>query len=570
MKKEESSVSEGNALQILFYPISLFNSRINGIGVGDCIPSQSYVVPIADFCLLKFFTPDIFFFQIESNELSFQRNNKRTRCNVFAYIDSEFESYANLDSENRFCEYEDKYTRKPNPLKHIALKSKQMSDREKKCAHLAIDFGFPLINLVNFPKRKILKLRHEILEKWEEIIKSQRGSLEKDFVRTLWKGTRAIADEYSNLFIELAGISGENPFPASEPLYSFVGAFPKISLLSHISPPKILFNRVSMKAIFNLEKECATKCSEELSLAFRNLGYRTDVGHNILTKSKIKDKYRIEFQMNLIFPEFVDLPDIKWKLGEIRNIILTKVGNIDSEAREVFFKGSLEIWLKEIEIYIIIHKSFKEETVSLLRENLKRSLDYGSIMALPISKDLTRISFTLSFDRITDYALSEIDTLNVMTDRYTRLAVEELYKGKFSQALRYLEMGKNGLLGDFHLIKSREIPELSAELLGKANHYYGKARMDDSNISKGYFDNQFKEKILKALEVNSDWIVSLRLFLEAKKVERKDPENMMWWDPLYKKYSGLNVGKNLNDFLEEIGNFYSISKNSKLNRCSRK
>lgn len=559
MSKEEFLISKENPLKAIFYPISLSDGRITGVGIADHIPSQLYVLQIANFYLLRFSTPEIFLFQMKSDQLDFFRNNNYNKGDSFVFANNKFENYANSNAKNQFCMYEDEYTKDPNPLKHTVTKSKKIEDREKKCLFLAMNFGFPLVDIVSFSQKTILKFKNEIIDEWDNIIKSQHGNLENDFINTLKRGTKVIKNEYSDLFIELTRLSGENSLPAAKPLFSFANTSPEINLLSRILPPKIFFNQVSIKAIFNLEKELATEYSETLSSAFKDLKYRIEIEHTMSSKFKEGDRYRIEFQINLVFPEYVDLSDIRWKLEEIRNIILVKLGDFDLTALEAFSRGKMEIWLKEVNLQIVVHNDFKRETISLLKKKLRWVLDHKSIVDLPISKDLVEITFKLSFDKITDYSISEIETFSVMPDRYTRLAVEKLYRGKFSEASKYLRMGKNGLLGDICTIDAEEAKSGSSdELLRKARYYYRKAKLDDSNILEGYFNNQFKEKVLEAFETNSDWIISLKLFLEAKK-EKKNAG-------LYRRYSGLNIDKNLNDFTEEIGDFYS----SLLRRLQRK
>lgn len=552
-------------MQIIFYPISFLNNRINGIGIGDHIPFQSSVVPITDFYLLKFFTPEIFFFQMKLDQLGFPK--EEYKYNVFVFINNGFENYPISNSKSQFCEYVDKYTKRPNPLKHIVAKSKKIDDRRKKCISLAMDFGFPLINIVSFTQNTLLRSRDEIEKQWDNIITSQHGSLENDFVSTLKGGVVTIADEYSGLFTELDRISEENPFLVAEPLFSFLNIYPEISLLSHITPPKIFFDQVLIKAIFSLRKECANEYSKALSSEFKNKEYLAKVRHSIITKSKRKDRYRIRFLIRLTFPGYVELSRARWRLEEVRDIILSRLGEVDPEAYEIFHKSRMEIWLKKVRVDIIIHENFEKETTSLIRENFRGTLSSKSIFSRSISKNLMKISFKLSFDKITDYSISETDIFYDISDKYTRLAVEKLYRGEFSEASNYLKMGRYGLLGDLYTIKSRESGSLN-EFSEKALNYYSISGIDNLNTSKGYLDNKFKDKVLTAIEVNSDWMISLRLFLKAKDLEKdtsfkeslkkEDAEKRLWWEHLHRKYSELNIDRSLDNFIEKIGNFYSI------------
>jgi hypothetical protein len=147
MNEEEFLTTKEYPLRILFYPVSFTGDRINGIGIGDDIPTQSCVAPIADFYLLKFFTSDIFFFQMKFKQSNPLKKNKNNEYDTFAFVNGQFENYLSFDSEV-FYEYIDEFSGKPNPLKHIITKSKKIKDREKKCIFLAMDFGFPLLYAV--------------------------------------------------------------------------------------------------------------------------------------------------------------------------------------------------------------------------------------------------------------------------------------------------------------------------------------------------------------------------------------------------------------------------------------
>ncbi len=555
-------------MQILFYPISLSGSRISGVGIGDHIPSQTYIVDITNFYLLKFFTPEVFFFQIGSKQLDFFKKDERRRCSVFGFLNGEFESYPDFNSKNQFHKYVDDYTKKPNSLKHIITKSRRISDRERKCISLAIDFGFPLINIINFRKNTMLRFRDRILEEWGKIITSQSGRLENDFMHTLKRGARTIKKEYSNLFIELDGISGEDPLPPAEPLFSFMNILSDIDLLPQFSPPKIFFDQVSIKAIFDLTRECTNAYSRALSSEFEKRKCLAEVEYNTINRSKKKDRYRTRFLINLTFPEYMELSHARWELSGLRDIILSELKKTDPEAYEIFRRSKLEIWLKKVGVNIVIQKNFEKETISLIREFFKGTLDYGSILSQPISTNLVRIRFGLSFDKMTDYSISEIDIYYGISDRYTRLAIEKMYRGEFSEASRYLKRAKNALLGDLYTIRSRETENGSKKLLKKALDCYRKAGVGNSIIFEGYLDTKSKDRVLTALEVNSDWMISLRLYLKARDLEKdilykkslktEGLESELWLEGLYKRYSGLNLEKRLDSFIEKIGNFYSI------------
>lgn len=427
------------------------------------------------------------------------------------------------------------------------------------------------IDIVDDPQGNGKEYSYQILRKWEEIIDSQHGSLENDLLRTLRRGTRTIIKEYSSLFFELDMISEESHFSASDPLFSFMNVFPELNPSLRVAPPKILFDRVLVKAIFDLEEERANEYSKILSSEFKERRYSANIRHSTITKSKAKGKLRMKFIINLGFMEYMDLSSIKSRLNETKYIILSKAKEIDMEAYENFCRSRLEIWLKRIRVHVVVYSNFEKEAIDKIKENFRDVLNYKSLISQKISKNLSKISFRLSFDVVADYSISETESTDSIPDRYTRLAVEELYRGGFMQALRYLEMGKNGLLGDLYTIKSKEVDSklvLSRVLFEKAIKYYESARIYNLNLSNGYFDSKYKNNVLRALEINSDWIVSLKLFMEARRLEKDTIsecileeahlKKKMQWELMIKRYSGLNVDKNLNDFVEEMGSFYSI------------
>ncbi|MGC1120805.1 MAG: hypothetical protein WBA22_06895 [Candidatus Methanofastidiosia archaeon] len=388
--------------------------------------------------------------------------------------------------------------------------------------------------------------------------------MEHDFVRTLKRTTGIIKKEYSNLFSELAKISDENPFSITRPLFCFLNTASEMSSVLNVPPPRIFFNFTSIQAIFDLKEESAKNYSSMLSTAFKREKYKVGIRYHTITRSKVKDVNRIRFTANLVFPDNVDLSHIKSKLGEVRNIILSKLKEVDPDAYETSQKGRLEIWLKRMRVHVMIHKTFEKETISLIRKNFGGMLNHNP-NSLRISEDLIEISFRLSFDQVTDYLLSEIEMPCAVPDRYTRMAIEKIYRREFSAAMRYLQMGRNGLLGDFYMMKCREVG--STFFRNKANNCYEKAKINKSDISKGYYNCESKDDVSRALEINSDWIVSLRLFLKARNLQseisseellnEEDLRGKMQLERLYRRYSGLSLNKNLNDFMEEIGNFHS-------------
>lgn len=561
---EKKSIVDGiNSLRVIFYPISVSNNRINGIGIADMISSQSYLAEIANFYLLRFFTPEIFFFQIKSDKIDLFKGDECDYSRCFVFINGKFEFYNNLPQKNIFSEYADGKSKESNPLTHLVMKSNKIREREKKCFLIALKFGFPCEDIINPSDNILLNCRTKILSAWDDIIQSQHGSLERDFINTLKRGSQIIKEEYSDLFNLLAKISQDCSLFSTKPLFSFMKIFPR--RLSNISVPKIFFNQALIKIIVILRREYAGEFSNLLSSEFGNRGYQVSIKHSAIAKSKEKNKYRIKFLINVNFKDNVEFLRIKGELLDIKNIILFKLKEVDQKAYEIFTKKRAEIWLKKIRIYIIVHEDFEKETIRLSKELLKGFMDFSSILILEPSLNYNEIIFRLSFDRITDYLITEKDFPYTESDRYTRIGVEKIYKKKFSDALKFLKSGKNGLLGDLYMIESKKNEsKISDRMRKKAFQYYRKIGIE--NFSKCYFENKSKNRILDALETNSDWQISLRLFLEARKLEKKissramegkNTEQMRYNKWMYRRYSGLKLDKSLDDFIEEIGNFNS-------------
>lgn len=333
---------ERSGIEIVFYPISTLNKRLNGIGIADYLPAQSDLALMAEFSFLKFFNSQIFFFQVALDQLE-ALNKKDTENGVFALFEGKLSSYTDVAVRNRFGIYEDKYTGKPNPLKHMIFESKKIDERKRKCILLAVDYGFPLRSIVNFSNDSLLVDKDEIEKEWEGIIRSQRGSIEHDFVRTLKRAISTIKREYFSLFSELAKISDENPFSITRPLFCFLNTVSETGSVMNIPLPRIFFDLAAIGAIFDLKEGSAKDYSILLSKLLKRKNYQVGIKYHIITKSKVKDAYRTRFTANLVFPGNVDLSHIRSELWEIKDITLSTLNEIDPDAHEISQKGRPEI-----------------------------------------------------------------------------------------------------------------------------------------------------------------------------------------------------------------------------------
>lgn len=561
---ENKDFSEHGPPCIIFYPLSCNDFRLNGIGITDNSISLSDLFSIADFSLIKFFDEEIFFFQKKYTKIEEQPFIYQGR---FLYNEeirkmSEFFAYKDTNGNLNF-------------LKHITLKSKKMKEEEKNCLQLAIDSGFPDEQFIDFETKKLVDNKY-ILQKWEAIIRKKRWNLEKNFVNTVSSGIKAILDEYSDLFNSIEIISEENHFSSLDLLIA-VTELPFFSPSERMVLPKIFFKKVTIKMIVHINGDFLDNLCKRIESEFEKYGYNIGYRFYITEKRKIGDQTicRTKIILLVTFPEFISLNDIKYCLINFKNEVLDILEEVDSDSYKNFLSRiTEEIWIKKIDIYILV-STVGVETV----RNLVGEYFHGiqkRFLVKHLNEENSAVKITLTLNRFSDYSLSErskiynIEYRKGITlkeiynplDKYTRIAIEDIYAKNFGEAFEYLRKAEFGLLGDFYSIKYLNTDSKRRFHYNyKALNCYEKAGIERH---AGYMDDLSEEIVRKALKVNGWWRVSLKQYLRARDIIRQRDWDKTVGDQkvrkvnkkLLRKYRALQSRRNMNDFSRVMGDFY--------------
>lgn len=550
---------------IVFYPLSCSNSRLNGIGIADNPISLSVLFSISEFFFIKFFNEEIFFFQKKHTE---------TEEKPFIY-DGKISYSEEAGDMSSFTRYRDN-NGNLNLLKHITLKSKEMKGKIKDCLLFAIDSGFPNEQFVDFESKKLIKKRY-ILQKWEKTIKSQSGDLEKDFTNTISDGVKILLNEYSDLFNRIEIMSEESLF-SSLKLLTAITKLPFFSSPERTILPKIFFRKVTIKMIVHINRDGADDLCKRIESEFEKYGY--NIEYRIAKAKGMRtgnhSVHRTKIILFMTFPEFISLNEIKYCIINFKNESLDILEEVDSNSYERFLNHVIEeIWIKKIDIYVLIGK----ESVDVIR-NLIGKFFHGIQKKFSIrhlDEENSAVKITLTLNRFSDFSISErskiydfedkrigitLKEIYNPIDRYTRIAVEEMYAKNFGEALKYLKKAKYGLLGDFYSIKYSNTD--SKERF--SYHYEAINCYEEAGIGRHteYMENPSEVIVRRALKVNGWWRVSLRLYLKARDMLKQRDWDITVGDEkvtkmdkkLLRKYRALQSRRNIDDFTRIMGDFY--------------
>ena len=342
-----------------------------------------------------------------------------------------------------------------------------------------------------------------------------------------------------------------------------------------------------------LWKYCRNVICEKVKEDLELYGYNVRYYYRLM---RINDEslHRVEITLHITFSRFIPLNDFKYYLSDFKNRFLVILEEIDSKSHERFIKKrNEEIWLKRVEMYILTNK----KNIDLIRD-LSRKYFSGvkkGVSFRNLNEENMAVKLVPLFDRLTDYSISEkknyitSDTRIVMSarktrsqrdeenkyqpitmediynpyDKYTRIAIEEIHTKNSKTVFEYLNKGMHGLLGDLHLIESKNVHSEKKESEKKAREHYIKAGIEEDF---GYLNNPSEEIILNALRINRWWKNSFRLYLRAREIQKKiDWEKAIGKEKktkmnmkLRKKYYLLRSRRNINDFNRVMGDFYKF------------
>lgn len=555
-----SNVCEQSPSDIIFYPLFYESNILNGIGVITGYLCLSELLSIIELSYIKFIHEEIFFFQKKVSE-----------------GDQPFDYNKQLINNE-----------KENILKHMVLKSKEIKEKEKKCLIFAIDSGFPCKSIIDFETKK---LDNELLlHEWEKMTSIKGENLERDFIDTLSKGIKVIFDEYSNLFKILETVPKKNALPSLAILLT-VMELPLFSPPKGVILPKIFFKKATIKIILRMDRESINKICDKVKKDLKIYGHNVRYYYSLM---RINDEsvYRAEITLDITFSKFIPLNDFEFYLSDFKNKFLVILEKTYPYPYEKFIKKlNEEIWLKKAEMYILTNK----KNINLIRD-LSREYFSGiekGVSFRNIDEGNMAVKLILLFDRLSDYSISEkkrysiMDTRIEMTarktrskgfedtkyqpitmeeiynpyDKYTRIAVEEVHTKDFKTVFEYLDKGMHGLIGDLHLIESKNVRSEKKKFEKKTREYYRKAGIEGDF---SYLNNSSEGIILKTLKINGWWRNSFKLYLKAREIQKEidwerttgEKEKTKMDRKLRRKYYLLRSRRNINDFNRVMGDFY--------------
>ncbi|MGD2249634.1 MAG: hypothetical protein PVF58_14600 [Candidatus Methanofastidiosia archaeon] len=583
---------------LYFYPVNAVNNVMIGLGIfSDCSFDDSIKILRGNlFQLVKFVCDNAFIFQsryltdlkpvkndfiksffIEENSVCFIDNSRPKN------VKKEFEKDKwELSFSEKESNFVDKYTSDLNPLLQLIRISSKMKEREIVCFSLAVNAGFPYENIIDFEKNKINQ-DNILLKEWEDAISSQRGEIEKDFVRTLRRSINIFTREYHDLLQEIESIVHENnDIHINSSIDSLKILINEEKLPGKvISKPRLpLFKIKGLKitGIFHILEEDKESFMEKLQSVltsdFGSVKIEKESPYEIDEKPDKRKRIAIDFLIDFS-KEPIRVDEILDKLELFRFLVIEEsLKEIDSKSYERYKRlRKKQLWITGAQFSLIVPLQMKEEIKELIHRKFKNVLSYKhGIKEQTINKKDIALIFETWYEPYLDFELSEnMDFFfaeNDAPDEFTRIAVENIFRGEFDVGRRYLERGKWAIHGDILIKKVKRHP-LEEETLTEVSKAYKKAGItfDKTLDSPAYMKGSSERRLHFAQTVNRDWGISLDLVLAAVDL-RKEIEKSIDLDKeiyekkikeirLLKKYSGVQSRRNAIDFVENIEMFYS-------------
>jgi tetratricopeptide (TPR) repeat protein len=479
------------------------------------------------------------------------------------------------------------------PLKNLLLLSKTLNEKERSAFRLAIRNGFPVVDLVNFPKKILNTKKEEITLEWDSMISEQKGSLEKDFVRTLEHALKSLRDEFHPLFDKLHSIVPQED--CSE--YSLA---PLFALFSYITTtrskivliqPRIGIKFLRFEAIFELERENITNLIIALEEEFSSNILKVSIdeaGKARERKSRaFGRKYcrsRISITVETIHKP-ITLEDTTAMVKNLSYLVVEKALHRISTIEKALYKFPIdsyenfrnrnmpEFWLKKAGIAIEIPFFLLDEVEGMIRDNFGSDLEpLNPIEIYRKSTDRTEIIYNLYFSPSYDYVIDGQEKslfLDVQDrDPYTDIGIEHLMRKEFDQALKFFRKAKSRIIGDLLNPKYTSKHEGSGmKSFDVIKEYFSPSDILPKELlsSRKYTDESDPAEIINMLKITDKWAQTAKRLRDIDILERQIRFQTLDKEEYVKVKAVLRENlskttfrpfKNFMNFLEDLGSFY--------------
>jgi hypothetical protein len=562
---------------------------ISGLAVSSSPLSLSRVMGNELFDFIDFFAPNFFIF---SSEFLFPKKQFETKKSSVILLKKD-EILIILTENYRFSE--EKNYKKGNfnsidseklcPLRHLLLLSRTLNEDQLNSFLLAIKHGFPIDNIVDFEKKQIKIKRDIIISQWDQMISSQKGTTEEDFVLTLKSALKNFRNEYFQLFKKIDSIY---PFKSSSryslsPLFALL-QFSNMESKTAMTQPKIGIKSLRFEAILKLEEEDITKFMENLNEELFSDSIKVDVGimgkkREKRSKNSEKKLYRVRIFISLkTASDLINLEDSTAIAKDLAWLVVEKIlYKISVESWEKIKKCKKpEFWLKSADIAVEVPSFMVDETKKIIRDEF--SCHFGSSRDIKLyqkSGNKIEMSFNLYFSSTHDYAVDGRDEgffLRLYAkDPYTRVGIEHLMRKEFGESFESFKKAKIGLIRDYvevspelNLNKS-DISKLIDELENHISLYNISVR--DILFSQIYTKESDASEILDMLNTADKWFKTAMMYFEINLLEREIRYQGLpreEYSSIKKRLKKLFMEadfkffRNFYNFIEDLGSFYVI------------
>lgn len=354
---------------------------------------------------------------------------------------------------------------KSSPLWHLLLISKNLNKKQKDAFRLAMQRGFPQINVIDFIEGKIRVEKEEIISEWKSLVTNYHDSLERDFVRALASAMKSFEKEYHVLLgkMYLVKTSQDSSNYSLNPLLAILEYTSKIRTRIKDYQPKMYIKSLEFETIFELEEDNVSNFV--ISLKEELLSDFLDVSVNEISRVTQHDlqilekKCRVRISIALMgIAQSVDPEDAAQLVNELWHLVVEKALYSTSILQKAFYKVAFssyelfinhykqEFWLKRASISIRLPQHMMDIALKVISKNLGNHLDSSKPISIRTSKKGIEVIFNLyltsGYDYIIDGSRQGYFSEMRSDDPNVNIGLEHLERKEFDKALRSFRSAK--------------------------------------------------------------------------------------------------------------------------------
>lgn len=371
-----------------------------------------------------------------------------------------------LDGLDFECEsFHDDFTHDLNLLGTLAMSAKYLDEKERESLILAINFGYPVYDVIDFQGRGITNCKDEILRKWVGKEAFTYEEPEKNFVELLQRSAKKLIQNNMELFerISLCNRADNSSFTAKSFLKLMEVIPPKERIYSEKTMPKLFVDEIVVEGILAAKKEKKDDLQRNISNFLENYPIRS---HLI---SEWKDerlpdsfmRYRLAFLWD-ISSERVLISELVDYAEELKELVLAALRKTDRDAFSRSLKRKQRFWIRSIDISLLLPIIFSDTAIEIIRGYFAFFLHKDEKSQLIRKKFIGNefcLSFRVRYPIFHDYQISrrkfgyfyEVRAI----DELTRQGIELARQHSFSRSLTLFEKGSHAIRGDILVWKSK-------------------------------------------------------------------------------------------------------------------